>query len=50
MNDLITVQTTINATIKNVWRSWTTPDDIMQWNNPSDDWQTLKVENDVKDG
>ena len=50
MNDPITVQTTINATIENVWRSWTTPDDIMQWNNPSDDWQTLKVENDVKDG
>lgn len=50
MNNPITVQTTINATMENVWRSWTTPDDIMQWNNPSDDWQTLKVENDLKNG
>jgi uncharacterized protein YndB with AHSA1/START domain len=46
----ITVETTINATMETVWRLWTTPEDIMQWNNPSDDWQTLHVENDVKDG
>ena len=50
MNDSITVETTINASIENVWKLWTTPENIIQWNNPSDDWQTLKVENDLKDG
>lgn len=45
----ITVETTIDATMESVWKFWTTPEDIMQWNNPSDDWQTLRVENDLKD-
>lgn len=50
MNNPITVKTTINATIEKVWKLWTTPADIMQWNHPSEDWQTLKVENDLKNG
>jgi len=49
MNNPITVETTIDATIQDVWKLWTTPEDIIQWNNPSDDWQTLKVDNDVKE-
>jgi uncharacterized protein YndB with AHSA1/START domain len=50
MTKPITVETTINAAMESVWKLWTTPEDIMQWNNPSDDWHTLHVENDVKDG
>ena len=50
MKDPIMVGTTINASIENVWKLWITPENIIQWNNPSDDWQTLKVENDLKDG
>ena len=50
MNNPIIVETTINGTIENVWKLWTTPADIMQLNDPFDDWQTLKVENDLKDG
>jgi uncharacterized protein YndB with AHSA1/START domain len=46
----ITVETTIKSTIENVWKLWTTPEDIKQWNNPSEEWHTLKVENDLKDG
>lgn len=51
MNNPITVETTIKATIDKVWKLWTTPADIIHWNNPSDDWQTLRVENNLrKDG
>ena len=46
----ITVETTIKSTIENVWKLWTTPEDIRQWNNPSEEWHTLKVENDLNDG
>lgn len=36
----ITVETTVAAPIEKVWRAWTTPDDIKQWNAASDDWHT----------
>jgi uncharacterized protein YndB with AHSA1/START domain len=47
---MITVETIINASIENVWKRWTTPEDIMKWNNPFDDWHTPRVDNDLKDG
>jgi len=50
MKSPITVETTIKSTIENVWNLWTTPEDIRQWNNPSEEWHTLKVENDLNDG
>lgn len=50
MNNPITVEITINASVEDVWKLWNTPEDIIQWNNPSEDWQTLKVENDLKEG
>lgn len=46
----ITVQTTVNATIEKVWKIWTTPNDILHWNNASEDWHTTKAENDLKVG
>ncbi len=46
----ITVETTINTTIGTVWNLWTTPDNIIQWNFPSADWHTTKVEIDLKNG
>jgi uncharacterized protein YndB with AHSA1/START domain len=46
----ITVQTTVDATIENVWKIWTTPNDIIHWNTASDDWHTTKAENDLKIG
>ena len=36
----ITVETTVAAPIEEVWRAWTTPEDIKQWNAASDDWHT----------
>ena len=50
MKNPITVETTINLAPEKVWKLWTTPADIIQWNNPSEDWHTLRVENDLRDG
>lgn len=47
---LITVETTINAPVATVWRKWTSPDDIIEWNNASDDWHTTRAENDLHIG
>ena len=45
----ISVETTVNEPVEKVWKLWTTPDDICQWNNPSDDWHSPRVEIDLKD-
>ena len=44
----ITVETIISLPVEKVWQCWTTASDIMQWNNPNDDWHTPKVEIDLK--
>jgi uncharacterized protein YndB with AHSA1/START domain len=36
----IAVETTVAAPIEEVWRAYTTPEDIKQWNAASDDWHT----------
>lgn len=46
----ITVETTIDAPIEKVWRAWTTPEDIMQWNAASDDWHTTASTVDLRVG
>jgi uncharacterized protein YndB with AHSA1/START domain len=38
----ITVETLVNAPIAEVWRAYTTPSDIKQWNAASDDWHTTQ--------
>ncbi|MBK8484459.1 MAG: SRPBCC domain-containing protein [Saprospiraceae bacterium] len=50
MTTKITVNTTVIASIENVWKAWTTPNDILQWNHASDDWHTTKVENNLEAG
>lgn len=47
---IITVESIINAPIEKVWKLWTTPSDIMKWNNASPDWHTPKAENDLRAG
>jgi uncharacterized protein YndB with AHSA1/START domain len=44
----ITVQATINAPVEKVWKYWTTPDDIIKWNNASSDWHTTHAVNDLR--
>jgi uncharacterized protein YndB with AHSA1/START domain len=46
----ITVETTVAAPVEDVWRAWTTPDDIRQWNAASDDWHTTRATVDLRVG
>ena len=46
----ITVETRIQAPIAQVWRAYTTPTDIIQWNAASDDWHTTKASVDLREG
>ena len=46
----ITVETRIQAPIAQVWRAYTTPSDIVQWNAASDDWHTTKASVDLREG
>src|SRR6478672_7508405 len=46
----ITVETTVTAPVEEVWRAWTTPDDIKQWNSASDDWHTTAASVDLRVG
>lgn len=44
----ITVETTIQAPVEKVWKLWTEPNHITQWNNASDEWHTPRAENDLR--
>lgn len=46
----ITVNTTIAAPIDSVWRAYTSPDDILQWNAASPDWHTTAATVDLREG
>ncbi len=46
----ITVETTVKAPVKKVWKQYTSPDHIVKWNSASDDWHTTKAENDLRAG
>lgn len=53
MNSLtasITIEIKINKPIEHVWKTWTTPGDIMQWNIPFANWHSPRVENDLQQG
>lgn len=46
----ITVQTTVRAPIAAVWKAYTSPEDIVQWNAASDDWHTSRATVDLRPG
>ena len=46
----IVVDTTVAAPIGEVWRAYTTPEDIKQWNAASDDWHTTAATVDLRVG
>ena len=46
----ITVETSVKAPLAEVWRAYTTPEDIIQWNAASDDWHTTKATVDLREG
>jgi len=46
----IIVEKTVHAPIEKVWRAYTTPNDILQWNSASDDWHTVSAHVDLRVG
>jgi uncharacterized protein YndB with AHSA1/START domain len=46
----ITIETTVAATMADVWRAWNTPQDIKQWNAASPDWHTTAAAVDLRVG
>ena len=46
----ITIEATVAAPVEEVWRAWTTPDDIKLWNAASDDWHTTASTVDLRVG
>lgn len=47
---LITVEVSVKARIEEVWKRWTTPEDIICWNHASDDWHCPSAENNLVAG
>lgn len=45
---MITVENTVNAPVEKIWKLWTEPEHITQWNNASDDWHTPSAKNDLR--
>ncbi|MBU4609776.1 SRPBCC family protein [Achromobacter sp. GG226] len=48
--DRITVETRVHAPIATVWRAYTSPDDIRQWNFASPDWHCPAAQVDLREG
>jgi uncharacterized protein YndB with AHSA1/START domain len=46
----ITVEVFVKAPKDAVWKLWTTPEDIVRWNNASSDWHTPKAKTDFRAG
>ena len=46
----VNVETTVAAPIEQVWRAYTTPAEIQQWNAASDDWHTTAASVDLREG
>ena len=46
----ITVATRIGSSLDRVWKMYTTPEDIVQWNAASDDWHTVRATVDLRTG
>lgn len=46
----VTVETTVAAPADAVWRAYTTPEAIVQWNAASDDWHTTAASVDLREG
>lgn len=46
----ITISTLVNASMDHVWKCWTDPQHIVQWNHASDDWHCPAASNDLRVG
>ncbi|MGD0583032.1 MAG: SRPBCC domain-containing protein [Bacteroidales bacterium] len=48
--EIINVRTEIRLPVSEVWKLWTTPQDIIRWNQASEDWHTPGAVNDLREG
>lgn len=48
-SNMITVSTVVNAPVEKVWKYWTEPQHITQWNFASPDWHSPSAENDLRE-
>ena len=46
----IIVETLVQAPLAEVWRAYTSPEDICRWNAASDDWHTTRATVDLRAG
>ena len=46
----VTIETKVKAPLDQVWRRYTTPADIKQWNAASEDWHTTAATVDLREG
>ena len=46
----ITINTTIERHVNDVWHHYTDPESIKQWNQASDDWHCPAAKNELADG
>lgn len=46
----ISIEATAKAPVEKVWKLWTEPEHIMQWNTASPDCHTPKAENNLREG
>lgn len=46
----ITIETRVKAPLDAVWRAWSNPEDIKQWNTASPDWHTTASKVDFRVG
>jgi uncharacterized protein YndB with AHSA1/START domain len=46
----IVVEATVNAPVADIWRAYTSPQDIVQWNAASPDWHTTSASVDLRVG
>lgn len=49
-SNVVMISTLVDAPIETVWKLWTDPAHIKQWNHASDDWHTTEAENDLRVG
>ncbi|MEO6404879.1 MAG: SRPBCC family protein [Ferruginibacter sp.] len=47
---VVTVESSIQATVEKVWEYWTKPEHITMWCNASEDWHSPRAENDLRVG
>jgi len=46
----IAIETLVKANLSSLWAAWSNPEDIKQWNAPSDDWHTTRSTVDLREG